>query len=117
MTVKLQTMSYLDENQMAIAIFDVHASHRFNESLHAISKENFIEFVYVPACCTSELQPLDSDGGPNFQLKKLLKHEFSLWYSEQLLSSFQLSETEAPNISLNISIMKPLNAMWFEKSF
>jgi hypothetical protein len=71
----------LPETQLAIAIFDVHASHRFNEQLHSILNENLIEFVYVPACCTSELQPLDADGGPNFQLKRMLKKRvFSLVY-------------------------------------
>jgi hypothetical protein len=71
----------LPENQIAIAIFDVHASHRYKDELHDILNLNHIQFVYVPACCTSELQPLDADGGQNFQLKQLLKHEFSMWYS------------------------------------
>jgi hypothetical protein len=57
----------LFENQTAIAIFDVHTSHRYNAELHSILRENFVEFIYVPACCTSELQPLDADGGRNYQ--------------------------------------------------
>jgi len=59
----------LPESQVAIAIFDVNASYRFNDRLHSILKDNLIELIYIPACWTSELQPLDADGGPNGKLK------------------------------------------------
>jgi hypothetical protein len=54
-------------------------------STFTVLKLNHIQFVYVPACCTSELQPLDADGGQNFRLKQLLKHEFSMWYSNVVM--------------------------------
>jgi len=108
----------LPESQVAIAIFDVNASHRFNDKLHSILKDNLIEFVYISACCTSELQPLDADGGPNGKLKRLLKNEFSLWYSEELMDKLELgSERIISKPNLNVSFLKPMHALWFEKSF
>jgi len=123
----------LFDNQTAIAIFDVHTSHRYNTELHSILRQNFVEFIYVPACCTSELQPLDADGGPNYQLKSLLKNEFSMWYTTELLKQIQIESTaNAPSTSttsnlvtdspsskftLNASKLKSLHALWFHKCF
>jgi hypothetical protein len=106
----------LPENQVAIVIFDVHASHRYNDELHDILKLNHIQFVYVPACCTSELQPLDADGSPNFRLKQLLKHELSMWYSNVVMKKID-NDIEQKISKFNASLIKPLHVRWFVKSF
>uniref|UniRef100_A0A914V153 Uncharacterized protein n=1 Tax=Plectus sambesii TaxID=2011161 RepID=A0A914V153_9BILA len=108
----------MSETQLAIVIFDTYRAQRYNDELHKLLKDNFIEFVYVPASCTSELQPLDADGGPNFMFKKLLKHQFSMWYSEQLLEKLQLNgDTQNVSIPLSLTMLKPLHAMWMESAF
>lgn len=45
-------------NQPALAIFDVFAAHISKKVLSALKKAN-IRYVFVPAGCTDELQPLD----------------------------------------------------------
>ena len=48
----------LSQDQKALTFFDVFAAHRV-ASLKELLTEANIMFVYIPASCTSELQPLD----------------------------------------------------------
>ncbi|CAH1266674.1 Hypp3499 [Branchiostoma lanceolatum] len=56
----------------ALAILYVFKEHRC-PALRQKLKDNSILAVFVPACCTGVLQPLDCDGGVNDVLKKELK--------------------------------------------
>ena len=51
-------------NQPALAIFDVFAAHRSEKVLTALKKAN-MPYVFVPAGCTDELQPLDQTVNQN----------------------------------------------------
>lgn len=57
------------------------AAHRSEKVLSALKKVN-IRYVFVPAGCTDELQPLDQT--VNKKYKELLKTEFQNWYSEKV---------------------------------
>ena len=65
--------------------------------------------MFVPACCTSELQPLDLS--VNSKLKALMKNSFSRWYageiSDALGENQSLSEIK---VDLRASIIKPCHA-------
>ena len=64
----------LPENQVALAIFDVFAAHQCPSVLKKLS-DNHIHQIFVPACCTSDLQPLDLS--INSEFKALMKGSFS----------------------------------------
>jgi hypothetical protein len=111
-------MLNLSETQVAVVIFDTYNAQRHNDELHKLLKDNFIEFIYVPAACTGELQPLDADGGPNYLFKRLLKQEFSMWYSAQLMESLQLNNSSSTvSIPLSLTVLKPLHALWMVSAF
>lgn len=53
--------------------------------------------VYVPANCTSELQPMDIS--VNKPVKILLKDEFQNWYAEEML--IQVDDTATKQSDVN----------------
>lgn len=100
--------------QRALCIFDVYKAHRGDE-LKALLDSKRILCVYVPACCTDRLQPLDLV--PNGIFKQAMKSCFEDWYAEECAS--QLKAGASPNnvmIDLRLSIVKPLHARWLLKS-
>lgn len=106
----------LKDDQKGLVIFDVFKAHRC-ESVFQKLRENNIEFIFTPASCTSELQPLDADGGINDAFKKLMKEEFSIWYGEQVVKEFQNQcETRTP-VDLRLTTLKPLHSRWMLSSF
>uniref|UniRef100_A0A8W8KNW3 DDE-1 domain-containing protein n=1 Tax=Magallana gigas TaxID=29159 RepID=A0A8W8KNW3_MAGGI len=56
-------------------------AHQVNEFKDELTRNNF-RMRYVPASCTSELQPLDLSGNDEF--KKCIKNQFSEWYRDQI---------------------------------
>ena len=78
--------------------------------------ENNIEFIYVPAGCTGELQPLDVSVNDDFKQK--IKDGFNQWYStqisDQLDSNVDLSKIK---VDLRISELKPAHARWVVDAF
>jgi hypothetical protein len=71
---------------------------------------------FVPANCTSELQPLDADGGVNGALKTALREKFTHWYAQKVADA--LNENMKPEkIDLRLSVVKPLHASWFLSAF
>lgn len=107
----------LPPKQKGLVIFDVFKSHRCESVMNKL-RENDICFIYVPASCTSELQPLDSDGGINAAFKRLMKEQFSNWYGEQVAK--ELEETGlvgARKVDLTLTTMKPLHARWIFSTF
>ena len=104
----------LPENQMTLCIFDVFKAHQ-TESVLSKLKDNNIAYVFVPACCTGELQPLDLT--INQVYKQSLKHEFEEWYSQQveqeLKAGVPVAETK---VNLNLTLVKPIHARWLMKA-
>ena len=100
----------LADDHVALAIFDVFAAHRCDSVLKKL-RDNIIHQVYIPACCTGELQPLDLS--VNDEFKAIMKDNFSRWYAhevqEALDSGKQLDEI---SIDLKASMIKSLHANW-----
>lgn len=70
-------------NVPALCIFDVFKAHQVNEFKDELTRKNF-RMRYVPASCTSELQPLTLDLSGNDEFKKCIKNQFSEWYRDQI---------------------------------
>ena len=97
-------------NQQALCIFDVFAAHRHQEVLDLLSKNN-IDVVFVPACCTDFLQPLDL--AINKQFKSELKGQFNKWYSAEVQSALEKGvELNEVKVDLRCSTLKPIHAKW-----
>ena len=60
--------------------------------------------VFVPACCTGELQPLDLS--VNSKFKEIMRNHFIKWYSEKVFSDPEQF------VQLQLSVVKPLHAKW-----
>ena len=54
--------------------------------------DNNIQVVFVPACCTAKLQPLDLTVEKDF--KNSLNHQFHQWHAEQVTAQLQSMEDE-----------------------
>uniref|UniRef100_A0A914VWQ5 DDE-1 domain-containing protein n=1 Tax=Plectus sambesii TaxID=2011161 RepID=A0A914VWQ5_9BILA len=108
----------LSEGKVALVIFDTYNAHRHNNQLHQFLKDNNIEFMYVPAACTGELQPLDAESGPNAIFKRLLKTKFSMWHSQELIEKLQIShKPQYITVPLSLTVLKPLHATWVKEAF
>ncbi len=107
----------LPADQKCLALFDVFAAHR-QESLYKLLKYNNIEFAFIPASCTSMLQPLDADGGINAYLKRELRDCFTVWYGEQFAEALQAG-IDVANVKVNLGLakLKAIHANWFLKAF
>ncbi len=104
--------------QKALVIFDMYRAQSSNTALYELLQKHNILYQLVPPSCTSELQPLDADGGINFQMKSALKGEFSNWYSERLLEDLNEGrEIGKSEIDLRLSLLKPLHSKWLLKAF
>ena len=100
----------LPSNQKSICIFDVFAAHRTEDFLAKLKSHDLIP-IFVPASCTSELQPLDLS--VNMVFKTLMKKKFSNWYSEKIFEGLtQNKGGPVPKVSLNMSIIKSVHATW-----
>ena len=71
----------LPEDSKTLLLWDVFRAHRTEPVLEKLKTEN-IEVVFIPANCTSELQPLDLS--VNKPLKYHLKTKFTQWYADQV---------------------------------
>eukprot|EP00117_Sycon_ciliatum_P024114 scpid76020/ scgid20316/ len=97
----------LPSTQPALCIFGVFAAHRV-ESVRKHLQDATIRFVYVPACCTGELQPLDKT--LNNPYKKALKECFTDWYAGVVKKA--LDEDKPVEVDLKTSVVKELHAKW-----
>lgn len=101
--------------QKALCILDVYRAHHVAEVLECF-QENDICVAFVPACCTSELQPLDISGNAPF--KKALKDKFTEWYAKQVSDGLNNKQTPAEiKVNLALSVVKPLHASWLLSAF
>lgn len=124
---KVRQQLDLPPSQRALLIFDVYAAHRTPDVIEEIGNNGF-ELVYVPANCTSELQPLDLS--VNAPLKESCKSAFSDWYAGEVCSAIQQAEedgecddealvraVEMVRPDLRLSVLKPLHAKWMIDAF
>ncbi|KAG1704389.1 hypothetical protein GQR58_004058 [Nymphon striatum] len=58
-----------------------------------------MEVIFVPACCTSKLQPLDVSG--NCYFKEQVKSRFTLWYGDEVAGHIQV-EGSSSNSRLHL---------------
>ncbi len=101
-------------NQKALVIFDVFAAHRCSSFIEKLREMN-CEVLFIPAGCTGELQPLDVMVNDAF--KKLMKNEFTDWYSGEVAEA--ISDEQDPanvHVPLTLTIVKPEHAKWLVKS-
>ena len=83
---------------------DVFASHRtqsYKDKLLSMG----CEFIYVPAGCTGDLQPLDLSVIDEY--KKILKSKFIIYYASVIESS---EDDDLSTFKLSASLLKPLHA-------
>ena len=100
----------LENSQKSICLFDVFAAHRTAAFLDKL-KANHILPIFIPASCTSELQPLDIS--VNEQFKRCMKEQCATWYSDTVFNSLAKNQGGAvEKVNLNLSILKPLHAEW-----
>jgi NAD-specific glutamate dehydrogenase len=81
--------------------------------------ENNIKVVYVLACCTDRLQPLDVS--VQKAIKNHLRQSFEDWYADEIVK--QLNENKGSEsedeviqpVDLSLTRLKPLSAKWLVK--
>ena len=110
----------LPKEQKSLVLMDVYKAHRTPNVGEILQANNFLT-LYIPANCTSELQPLDVRGNAAF--KADLKDAFTMWYAEKVRCAL----AERPNDfkravqlvqpDLRLSVIKPLHAGWAITAF
>jgi Fe-S oxidoreductase len=86
---KVRRTQNLSKSQMALCIFDVFRAQMGEDFLDFLS-ENNIKVVYVPACCTDRLQPLNVS--VQKAVKNHLRQSFEDWYADEIAK--QLNENK-----------------------
>ncbi len=79
-----------------------------------ILRENGFIILYLPANCTSVLQPLDLSF--NAALKRIMTDSFLEYQSQKFHEQIQ-SSAEQLKLDLRISVIKPEHAKWLMRSF
>ena len=104
----------LPSDHWGLAIFDLQ-----HESFTKLLHQNHIYTKFVPASCTSELQPLDLSG--NKQFKDGLKNRFSSWYADRVTSQLnekqESTDTNPYHVDLRLTYLKPIHAHWILQSW
>ena len=96
----------------ALIIMDVFKS-QMTCAVRELLNENHILLEKVPANLTYLFQPLDVQGGPNGYVKRFMKKKFTLWYSDQVIRALdEGKDIKDVEISLKLSIVKPLHTKW-----
>ena len=97
----------LPSDHPGLAIFDLFCAHQ-HESFTKLLYQNHIYTKFVPASCTSELQPLDLSG--NKQFKDGLKNRFSSWYADRVTSQLnekkESTDTNPYHVDLRLTYLK-----------
>ena len=82
-------------------------------AVRELLNENHILLEKVSVNLTYLFQPLDVQGGPNGYVKRFMKKKFTLWYSDQVIRALdEGKDIKDVEISLKLSIVKPLHAKW-----
>ena len=101
----------LNFDHPALLIMDVFKGH-MTCAVRELLNENHILLEKVPANLTYLFQPLDVQG-LNDHVKRFMKKKFTLWYSDQVIRALdEGKDIKDVEISLKLSIVKPLHAKW-----
>lgn len=116
---KVKRQSGLPSNQKALCIFDVFRAQMGEEFLEFLDEKN-IKVVYVPACCTDRLQPMDVS--VQKAVKNHLRGSFEKWYSDEIVKQLNSDENAAQleivnPVDLSLTRLKPLSAKWLVQMF
>ena len=104
-----------DNRPKALLIWDVFHAHWTPAVLQKLVDYNILT-IFVPANCTSDLQPLDLS--LNKPLKDAMRREFVDWYSKQVWQHLeQGTQITAVKIDLRMTVVKPLSCNWFLTAF
>ena len=115
---KVRRTQNLSKSQMALCIFDVFRAQMGEDYLDFLF-ENNIKVVYVPACCTDRLQPLNVS--VQKAVKNRLRQSFEDWYADEIAK--QLNENKGSEsedeviqpVDLSLTQMESLSAKWLVK--
>ena len=111
MTKKREELG-LPDDQQGLIILDVFKAHQVKEVIEAMHDKN-MRTVFVPGCCTGELQPLDLS--VNSRFKALMSESFTNWYADEVaeitgedIDGDDLDQEVAPNkVDLRLTYLKP----------
>jgi hypothetical protein len=104
----------LPPTQKSLLIWDVYAPHRSQPTRDFLASNN-ICLVFVPACCTSELQPLDLTVNSVFKAKQ--RENFRHWYAQEVKKQLDKGvPVESMSINMPLSVVKPQHARWLISS-
>lgn len=104
-----------NREQRALCIFDVFAAHRTKSFLQKLTSNN-IEYVFVPASCTGELQP--NDLAVNSLLKGAIREKFTKWYAACVKAMLDKgSSPSSIKVDLRASVVKPIHAAWLIETY
>lgn len=120
MTKKREELG-LPDDQQGLIILDVFKAHQVMVVIEAMHEKNMCT-VFVPGCCTGELQPLDLSVNGCF--KALMSEAFTNWYADEVAEITAGEDTDgddleevAPNkVDLRLTYLKPIHANWLLKS-
>ena len=109
----------LSVEQKCLVVMDVYKAHRTPDVLQVLEANGFL-LSFVPANCTSELQPLDLS--INRMVKDTLCSCFTDWYAQQVSEVlktikgdfYQAAKGIQPD--LRLSALKPIHASWVIKT-
>jgi hypothetical protein len=93
--------------QKALMILDF-ISAQLGEDFRKVMLSKNLVYVYVPANCTSELQPMDLS--VQKCVKDCMRNSFEDYYTEVVAKSLK-TKTEF-NVELGMTTLKPLSAIW-----
>ena len=102
----------LDFDLPALLIMDVFKD-QMTCAVRELLNESHILLEKVPGNLTYLFKPLDVQGGPNGYVKRFMKKKFTLWYSDQVIRApDEGKDIKDVEISLKLSVVKPLHAKW-----
>ena len=100
----------LEDNHKALVLFDVFKGQKTQAVIDLIDEYNCLS-VFAPPDLTHIFQPLDF--AINAKAKRFLNEKSEAWYSQQVTMPLnEGSDVCAINITLNLSVMKPIHARW-----
>jgi hypothetical protein len=100
----------LPESHKSLLLWDVYAPHRTQHILKLLQDNNIL-VIFVPACCTSELQPLDLTVNALFKRKQ--KELFTEWYADEIGKQIENGVQYADvRVDFPLSFVKPQHAKW-----